>query len=115
MYSALFACIFSMTQKAKVLIDSDPEVLNIRGGVGELPIHLCYIYNSKVQLQIADYMVTINPDLLKAVYDGPVFKGENLLHIAIVKKNFKLVKQLMEAVPELIHGRAEGSFFQVLL
>ena len=84
-----------------------------RGGVGELPIHLCYLYNSKVQLNIAAYMIQKDPSVLEKVYEGAVFTGENLLHIAIVKKNLDVASDLIRKVPNLLDGRAVGAFFKV--
>lgn len=40
------------------------------------------------------------------------YHGENLLHIAIVNRNFEMCKWLIEREPKLLEGKATGSFFQ---
>lgn len=73
------------------------------------------MYGSEVSIKIAEYMERKDPEVLKLAYTGLVFEGENLLHIAIVKKNKKLVKRLLSQAPELLEGRATGNFFHVRL
>ena len=93
-----------------MLIDSNPSVLTTRGPLGELPIHLCYLLGGDAQLRIADYMVAKHPDLLVEKYQGEIFYGENVLHIAIVKNKLTVVQALVAAAPQLLTARASGTF-----
>lgn len=95
------------------MIDNNEDLLTRPGAVGELPVHLCYIYGGDPQIEIAEHMIKKKPDLLKQVYTGEEYKGENLLHIAIIKKRLDLVKRLVKMEPDLVNGRAVGTFFEV--
>src|SRR4051812_14161796 len=71
--------VFSTTPRRRAGTAASP--LWVRGPVGELPIHMCYIVQ---QFECADAMVEHDPRLLRAAYTGQEYTGENLLHIAIV-------------------------------
>ena len=49
-------------------------------------------------------LLDIFPDAISDVYDQEPYAGENLLHIAIVNRNFDMVKWLVQRQPELMHG-----------
>lgn len=65
-------------------------------------------------------MLDKQPSLLNEQYIETEYKGENVLHIAIVKKRADLVKELVELEkksvqlkPKLMEARATGNFFTV--
>lgn len=101
------------------MIDNNPNVIHERGSVGELPIHLCFIFNSPLggpQDQMAWYMIDKDPSIIRGVYDSDkctLYTGENVLHIAIVNQRFDLVKKLITENPRLLEASATGDFFQV--
>ena len=98
--------------EAVKLIASSPSEIYQRGAVGELPLHLCALFNGAPQLNIMWKMIETNPKLILEPYNGAEYCGENVLHIAIVRQNFQLVQKLVDFSPALLHASATGSFFQ---
>ena len=47
-------------------------------------------------------MVEKNPSIIEKVYEGAVFTGETLLHIAIVKKNLTVASELVIIISNYI-------------
>lgn len=58
-------------------------------------------------------MIKIERTLLKEQYAGMEYTGENVLHIAIIKKRADIVKKLVAMEPKLLEARATGNFFTV--
>jgi len=85
-------------------------ILSSRGSVGESPIHSSLLYGNQ---HVAKWLIENYPNLIDQTYGKGIYKGENLLHIAIVNKDYDMVKFLVERSPELLKGKATGSFFQV--
>lgn len=96
----------------KTLISQKASVMRERGPVGEIPLHLCFLYSSEKQIQMAWDMIEVDPTLLLEEYNGQVYGGENVLHIVIIKKRLDLVKQLVAKEPRLLLSKASGSFFK---
>lgn len=94
------------------LISRNPLLLEERGPVGETILHLAFLYNSPQHLEIAKFLISEYPKCLGAVYEGQEYYGENVLHIAIMNKNTKMVNALVKSAPSLIHGAATGNFFK---
>jgi len=90
----------------------DPSVIFQRGGVGDLPIHCCFLYNSEKHLEIARWIMDTYPESTTAQYEGTEYTGENILHIAIINQDFGSVKELVSRSTSLLHARATGTFFQ---
>lgn len=88
-------------------------VLYERGAVGELPIHMCYIFHSAAHLAMADRMVSVYPDLLTAIYTGVEYYGENILHIAIINRDVAAVTNLVKQCRKLLDATATGNFFKL--
>lgn len=97
----------------KKLISKDPSVMRDRGPVGEIPLHLCFLYNSEKQIQMAWDMIAEDKSLVLEEYSGVEYSGENVLHIAIINRRLDLVKKLVEMEPKLLLSRATGNFFKV--
>lgn len=95
------------------LCERDPRVVEQRGAVGDLPIHMCFLYNSPSHLRIAHWLIERYPHQLTAQYLGAEYRGENVLHIAIINRDLATVQQLLDR-PEahvLLQARATGRFF----
>jgi hypothetical protein len=39
------------------LCEADPCVVEQRGAVGDLPIHMCFLYNSKKHIELANWIM----------------------------------------------------------
>ena len=105
-----------------------------RGPLGETPLHLAVLYNSSADHDdIVDFLWDTYPALRTCQYDlskdddatptkgvpDSVYHGENVLHIAIVRKDtlrqFPMIQKFVESAegPELLLQRATGAFFSV--
>eukprot|EP00455_Lapot_gusevi_P012680 TRINITY_DN1605_c0_g1_i4.p1 TRINITY_DN1605_c0_g1~~TRINITY_DN1605_c0_g1_i4.p1 ORF type:complete len:685 (+),score=183.66 TRINITY_DN1605_c0_g1_i4:122-2176(+) len=98
--------------EVKRLVKKDPKVPYARGPLGEVPLHLCFLYGSEKHIQIARFFIDKYPDTIALMYEKDEYRGENVLHIAIVGKKVELIKFLVEKQPALLHQRAVGTFFQ---
>lgn len=92
-------------------INADRRKATARGPVGELPVHVAFLYNSAKHMEIAKWLMAEFPETVSEVYVGDLYDGENLLHMSIVNKQNDMIKYLIEKDPGLIHGQATGSFF----
>ena len=111
------------------------EILKTVGPVGELPIHLCVLLeddgNHDDMIRILKHMIVKEPTLLFAKYSNGLkeshYNGENLLHLAIIRQRFALVKLLLDeqahyiqhyrpaefAKDDLLKAQTNGMFFKV--
>jgi ankyrin repeat protein len=110
----------------KQLCEHDNSVVEQRGAVGELPIHMsadsartarettliratpfssvspvslrcrCFLYNSPAHLELAKWIMNHYPHTITSTYLGTEYTGENILHIAIINQDFKTVQELVE-------------------
>ena len=100
------------------LCDEDIGVLNKRDPEGAAPIHIAFLYQKN---EVGKALVTRYPECALHQYDrrlcnppaapGP-YAGENILHIAIVHRDFELVEWLLDREPRLLEAEAIGSFFE---
>lgn len=94
---------------------ANPELNKIRGSVGELPVHMAFIFDRPT---LGRRIMSEFPELFTAIYDNSIspqhdlYHGENCLHIAIVKNDLTSFRFLAERCPDLFNQRATGSFFQ---
>lgn len=58
-------------------IVTNPKILETRGGVGECPIHMLFLYGSDAHLNIARELLTECPELAKQIYNEKVTTNEN--------------------------------------
>ncbi|XP_052822662.1 transient receptor potential cation channel subfamily V member 5 [Octopus bimaculoides] len=84
--------------------------LNARGPMGETALHICFLLNTPVHIQIAHIMIEIYPKLVLDVYEGTEYFGESCLHIAVVNGNLKSVRFLISKNIN-VNQRATGIFF----
>lgn len=97
----------------RALCEADPSVIDLRGAVGDLPIHMCFLYNSPAHLELAKWIMNHYPHTITAQYLGAEYYGENVLHIAIINQDFKTVQELVErGEKDLLTARATGRFFR---
>lgn len=89
------------------------DLLYARGPVGEVPIHMCFLYGTKNHLIMASEMCELKEEIIKAEYIGDLYQGENLLHIAVIKKSLAGIEFLLNRDPSLLEGCATGEFFKV--
>jgi ankyrin repeat protein len=89
-----------------------------RGHVGEIPLHMCFLYGTDKQIRIGWEMIEKDPSLISEQYNGEDYLGENILHIAIIKKRKDLVielvaKELINGGTNLLNAQACGNFFKI--
>ncbi|CAI9719439.1 transient receptor potential cation channel subfamily V member 5-like [Octopus vulgaris] len=84
--------------------------LNSRGPMGETALHICFLLNTPVHIQIAHIMIEMYPKLVLDVYEGTEYFGESSLHIAVVNGNLRSVQYLISKNIN-VNQRATGTFF----
>uniref|UniRef100_A0A7S1IC78 Ion transport domain-containing protein n=1 Tax=Eutreptiella gymnastica TaxID=73025 RepID=A0A7S1IC78_9EUGL len=84
------------------------EIFEIRDSMGATPIHVAFLYR---KFDLAKMLVTKYRKFATLTYDSEAFKGENILHIAIMCRNVEICKYLLELHPQLLCNEATGSFF----
>ena len=86
-----------------------------RGVMGETPLHLAVLYcSSEAHKKMIFDLWDTYPALRCAIYEGQLYHGENVLHIAIVKRLGIQVIQKFLSPKEgkiLLEQRATGRFF----
>ncbi|CAF3432259.1 unnamed protein product [Rotaria sp. Silwood1] len=101
------------------LVQQDPNNVNARGPVGECPIHMLFLYGTETHLNMARYLITHFPHTITQIYNQSEYYGENVLHIAIIKRNATMVEWLLgdeknRAYREQqLTAAACGNFFKV--
>ncbi|CAM2718816.1 unnamed protein product [Rotaria socialis] len=101
------------------LIHRDPNVVDTRGAVGECPIHMLFLYGTEAHLDIARDLLIRFPLIATQIYNKPNYYGENILHLAIVKREANMVDWLLShaSLEPYKHGllaaRATGDFFKI--
>ncbi len=68
----------------------------------------CYLYN---HMDIAKYLLSKRRSLGLMLYQKETYKGESILHIAIIHKDTPAVADVVRQFPELLAERAVGDFF----
>uniref|UniRef100_H2ZM53 Ion transport domain-containing protein n=1 Tax=Ciona savignyi TaxID=51511 RepID=H2ZM53_CIOSA len=82
-----------------------------RGAVGETPMHLLFLNNTKHHTNIAKMLLEECPELARDIYEGDYYYGESCLHLAIIQQNVEGVKILLNTNNVDLHARAQGTFF----
>ena len=87
-----------------------------RGVFGETPLHIALLFNdpSDDVERLFFELWDLCPLLREAVYSEPLYHGENVLHIAIIKKiGLRAIEAIASAPegPALLEQRADGDFF----
>jgi len=104
--------------EVKAHLKKNRDDLTCRGAVGDIPLHVCFLYNgsgpkaTQICMDMARFMMEMNPDILIEPYKGQLYTGENILHIAIVNRNHELAVELAKLNQDLLSGQAKGTFFQ---
>ena len=101
-------------EKVVSIIENNNSMAYTRGAMKELPLHLCFLYNSEKHFKIAKYLLEKFNDTILTIYESAEYYGENILHIAIVNKQLELIQYILEKDVRLLEGRATGDFFKVL-
>lgn len=102
--------------------------MDLRGGVGEHILHICFLSSSAVHSALAKRLLKYYPRLIDDIYMGDEYyglfvefyflhwkfyfkhSGENVLHIAIVNEEPATVKFLLDAGVDFTQ-RCCGKFF----
>ncbi|GAB1600059.1 transient receptor potential cation channel subfamily V member 5-like [Argonauta hians] len=84
--------------------------LKNRGPLGETALHICFLLNTPVHIQIAHTMIELYPKLVLDVYEGTEYFGESSLHIAVVNGDLRSVRYLISKNVN-VNQRATGNFF----
>lgn len=97
------------------IIDANPECLQVRDSVGAAPLHIAFLFGhyelGKQMLLRAKHLATITYTSFDP--DSPsAYEGENVLHIAIVHRQFALAEWLVQEVPGLLSAETTGKFFR---
>ncbi len=58
----------------EILIENDPDVIEMRGAVGECPIHMLFLYGTNEHLMIARDLITRFPKIVTQIYNKSVSK-----------------------------------------
>jgi len=108
-WSAIFR---NARDELESILAEDPDALEIRGAVGEMPVHMCCIFG---HTDLAKWIIQNYPEQAEAQYEGPEYHGENCLHIAIVNRNYELVHFLatLPCWDKLLTDSADGNFFSL--
>ncbi|CAF1503549.1 unnamed protein product [Adineta ricciae] len=100
------------------LLNADPNSVNERGPVGDCPIHMLFLYGTENHINMAQYLVRRCPETVIQAYDQSEYRGEVVLHIAIIKRNAAMVEWLLSNEhskfyrEQQLAATANGSFFQ---
>uniref|UniRef100_A0A8C4SD23 Ion transport domain-containing protein n=1 Tax=Erpetoichthys calabaricus TaxID=27687 RepID=A0A8C4SD23_ERPCA len=85
-----------------------PIALYPTGAVGENVLHVAALYNNKEALEV---LLDFYPFLINEAILCDLYKGETILHIAVVNQNVMMVKELLSRNADTKNARARGSFF----
>ena len=105
-------------QESWISIKDNPDVLknDDKGVFGETPLHIALLFNDPSEAFNAFFLelwLKSPPELRTTVYTEEPYKGENVLHIAIIKKvGLDLIKEIVKLEPTLACGKATGCFFK---
>ncbi|XP_055957256.1 uncharacterized protein LOC126822629 [Patella vulgata] len=84
--------------------------LDERGTVGETILHLCFLNPTQTHRELAKRLMDIYPNLVKDIYNGDEYYGENVLHMAIANEDSEMVKFVLDKGADC-RARACGRFF----
>ena len=85
--------------------------LDLRGAVGETPLHLMFLLNTPKHTAMAKALLKVCPQLAMDVYEASEYYGETMLHLCIIQKNMKACKMLLKTGCVDVHALARGRFF----
>ncbi|CAF1415395.1 unnamed protein product [Rotaria sordida] len=80
---------------------------------------MLFLYGTDQHLKIARNLIIRFPTIMTQVYNKSKYYGENILHIAIVKRNLAMVKWLLRNIhsesnrQQLLTATATGDFFKI--
>lgn len=64
-------------------IDADPNLINVRGAVGECPIHMLFLCGTDKHFKIARDLILKFPDIVTQIYNKPV-----CIHILMINNSY---------------------------
>lgn len=105
------------TRRLLRVLDENPALIHVRDAAGNSPIHWAYTSgNLTLGRQLMERFAE-DERLLHSGLDGAQYYGMNVLHIAVVKcadhpDSEAHIRWLVRRHPQLLHGRATGTFFK---
>lgn len=82
------------------------SLTSLRGPLGNTLLHRAYGFR---RVDMARWLLAHTPTLVSAVYEGPEYLGESVLHMAVQQQNATEVAFLARLHPPLVHGLATGA------
>jgi ferredoxin-like protein FixX len=67
---------------------------------------MCYLLHSDAHTAIAHRLLEREPALIETIYEGPVYHGENALHMAVANSDMAEARFLARRCPRLLYGLA---------
>ncbi|OWY94622.1 hypothetical protein PHMEG_00035595, partial [Phytophthora megakarya] len=96
------------------LVDADDNCLMLRDSVGAAPIHIAFLFG---HYDLGKRLVLRCRPLATLTYSSEdqhapcPYEGENILHIAIIRRELELVQWLVREAPQLVRAETTGKFF----
>ena len=87
---------------------TDPTTLDLVDSVGAHPVHLAFLHG---HTPMGKELVTRYPHCTTYEYKAGPYAGENVLHIAIIRRDLDLVRWLVRREPRLLNAETTGAFF----
>ncbi|XP_048398549.1 transient receptor potential cation channel subfamily V member 6-like [Stegostoma tigrinum] len=85
--------------------DFDPA---IRGNLEETILHTALLNGNK---EIAEFILDMMPSLINEPMTSDMYRGETPMHIAVLKQDVEMVKELLKRGADVMNARATGSCF----
>ncbi|XP_064415031.1 transient receptor potential cation channel subfamily V member 6 [Latimeria chalumnae] len=80
-----------------------------RGALGETALHMAALFDN---YEAAVVLLEAAPDLINEPMMSGLFEGQTALHIAVVKQNMNLVKEMIKKGADVVTPRATGAYFR---
>ncbi|XP_032887097.1 transient receptor potential cation channel subfamily V member 6-like [Amblyraja radiata] len=96
------------TNSMKALLMSEDFDLCVRGDLEETILHTALFNGNK---EIAEFILDRIPALIDEPMTSDQFRGETPMHIAVLKQDMEMVKELLNRGADVITSRATGSCF----
>jgi len=93
-------------------LDAQPWLVRNRGPVGETLLQFAYLHATPAHTALAHALLAREPSLIGTVYEGPLYHGENVLHMTIANEDEAEARWLVARDRTLVDGRADGEFFK---
>ena len=98
------------------VLKKDTDWKDERGQFGETPLHIALLINEPSE-EFNEFFIGLwgvaSKSVRGAIYTMEPYTGENVLHLAIIKKfGLDIIEKLVNDEPYLVNGKAVGAFFR---